>query len=641
MRTQPQPVPQPAAPNPLTICLACSHGGHLTEMLQLQEAFEGHETFYFCYDAETTRALPDAYRVPNMASNPIEFVKNVFRLLGLFWKRHPHLVVSTGAEIALPVLLVAKLFRVPMVYIECGAQVAHKSFTGRIMYWLADEFYVQWKELVAIYGPRAKFRGSFIDEDTPVQGDRSAENRLKVTLVHPAQVGDFSSDQPPLGLAYLAAVLEQHGCEVRVVDAHAEKLSVPDVARIIAQQAPGMVGVSVTTPVLPSALGLAQQVRELDPPPILVAGGAHATVLPEDLLAPGAFDFVVRGEAEETLPDLIEAVLAGSDLGAIAGLSWRRQGDLVHNPDRPRSSRLDQFPYPDWSLFPLKCYSSLARRNDYCLPIITSRGCPFACTFCYKGISGQRPRMRSPEDVVEEWQFLVERYGVREIAVIDDAFTIDTDRVTQICERLVARGLDTIPWSTTNGIRVDQISPAMLQVMRRAGCYRVYFGIESGVQNVIDTLNKQITLDQARDAVRLARAAGLEVGGYFMVGNIGEREADMDATIDFALDLDLDYAQFSIATPYPGTPMYEAVEAEGKMLISSWEDLATFGRPVFAMGEVTPELVARKFRSAIRRFYLRPQYLARHARELFTWTGLRHHALGAAVVTRLALFGGK
>lgn len=150
----------------LNICLVCSHGGHLTEMLQIQDAFEGHRVFYFCYDADTTRRLPHAYLVPNMGHNVIEFVKNFGRAFVIFRNERPDLVVSTGAEIALPLFFVATLLRVPRLYIECGAQVTTPSFTGRITYWLSQRFYVQWPELMRVYGPRARHEGSLVDEDT-------------------------------------------------------------------------------------------------------------------------------------------------------------------------------------------------------------------------------------------------------------------------------------------------------------------------------------------------------------------------------------------------------------------------------------------------------------------------------------------
>lgn len=149
---------------PIKICCACSHGGHLNEMLQLQEAFTGHEVFFFCYEAETTRRLARAYLVPNMARNPIEFARNLGRVWRIFRREQPNLIVSTGAEIAIPVILVGKLLRIPAIYVECGAQVVRPSVTGRVMYWLAEDFYVQWPELLQAYGPRARYAGSLIDE---------------------------------------------------------------------------------------------------------------------------------------------------------------------------------------------------------------------------------------------------------------------------------------------------------------------------------------------------------------------------------------------------------------------------------------------------------------------------------------------
>jgi UDP-N-acetylglucosamine:LPS N-acetylglucosamine transferase len=151
----------------LQICLTCSHGGHLNEMLQLLEAFDGHDVFYFCYDAETTRVLHNARLVPNMARNPVEFLKNLFRAASLFHERRPDLIVSTGAEIAIPVMLVGLLFGARTIYVECGAQVAHPSVTGRVLHHFVDAFFVQWPELLSAYRGRARYAGSLIDETPP------------------------------------------------------------------------------------------------------------------------------------------------------------------------------------------------------------------------------------------------------------------------------------------------------------------------------------------------------------------------------------------------------------------------------------------------------------------------------------------
>ncbi|MEA3364881.1 MAG: PssD/Cps14F family polysaccharide biosynthesis glycosyltransferase [Candidatus Hydrogenedentes bacterium] len=624
----------------LTVCCVCSHGGHLTEMLELMEAFEGHDVFFFCYDAETTRALPRAYRVPNRPRNPLEFFLNLIRAYRIFRKERPDMVVSTGAEIAIPVVLVAKWFRLAMVYIECGAQVTTSSLTGRLMYWLADRFYVQWPELLRAYGPRAMFRGSLVDQDKPFEGDHSAEKRMRVTLLQPTYVSGFSSDQPPTGLAYLASVLQQEGCEVRVIDASVERLTVEQTARRIEAQHPDIVGVTVTTPLLPGALAVVRRLRaDMPEPPIFVAGGPHPTVAPEDLLGSGVFDYVVRNEGEETLREFVRCLFEDKPLDNIQGLSRREGNEIIHHPRRELCDDLRDFPWPDWSLFPLYKYSSLARKHDFSLSILTSRGCPYNCTFCYKGVYGNRLRMREPEDVVDEWQMLIERYRPHEIAVIDDNFTMWPARAAEICELLVKRGLHTVPWSTTNGIRVNTAYPEVLKVMKEAGCYRVYFGIESGVQRVLDALNKRITVDQAREAVANARKAGLEVGAYFMLGNVGETPEDMDTTIDFAMSLDLDIIQYTIATPYPGTQMYRQIEEDGRFLFKSWEDLGSYSRLTFEMGELNPEVVGKKYSKALRRFYFNPRFLWRQLRQAFTWTGFKHRVLGAWLIVRLIWAG--
>lgn len=219
----------------LTIALVCSHGGHLTEMLQLMPAFEGHNTFFFCYDGETTRHLPNAHRVPNMARNPIEMAKNLYRLGQLFAAEKPDLVVSTGAEIAIPAILMGKLYGAKSLYIECGAQVTRPSFTGRIMYYLADQFFIQWPELMAAYGPRARLRGSFIDSVAPFTNDRAYEKRAEIVLVIPPSADSFHDRDTT---ARLGALLQQHGFVARIVDAPGEGLTLSRTIALLDQMAP-------------------------------------------------------------------------------------------------------------------------------------------------------------------------------------------------------------------------------------------------------------------------------------------------------------------------------------------------------------------------------------------------------------------
>jgi radical SAM superfamily enzyme YgiQ (UPF0313 family) len=244
---------------------------------------------------------------------------------------------------------------------------------------------------------------------------------------------------------------------------------------------------------------------------------------------------------------------------------------------------------------------------------LTSRGCPFGCPFCFKGVFGRRFRPRTPENVVAEWEMLVREHRAAEIAVQDDAFNVDPDRAIRICRLIVKRGLRH-PWSAPNGIRADTVSLELFQAMRDSGCERVAFGVEAGSQGMLDVLDKRVTLGQLERAFALARRAGIRTMGFFMVGNPGETSETAEATINFAIFLRPDWAQFTLATPYPGTELFERVRREGKMLVSDWDRYGHYTSDAFfRMGSVTPELVGRAMRKAYRKFYLRPSYAVRRA----------------------------
>lgn len=274
----------------LSICLTCSHGGHLTEMRLIEPAFEGHDTFYICYDASTTRVQDRAYLIPNMARNPIELIKNLFRTLRIFMKERPDLIVSTGAEIALPVVTVGKAFGARIVYIECGAQVTDPSFTGRIMSRVADAFFVQWPELIRAYGKHAQLRGSCVDETAPFPGDRSADARAEIVMVIPPAAGPVDESAP-----VLASILQQRGYTVRVIDAPREKLDVTHSMMLVQYMRPAAVILIGEDSHL---LALLQDTtRAADPPPVIGWGtrGEHGVLLNAQR---GDYEGVIRVLAE-------------------------------------------------------------------------------------------------------------------------------------------------------------------------------------------------------------------------------------------------------------------------------------------------------------------------------------------------------
>jgi anaerobic magnesium-protoporphyrin IX monomethyl ester cyclase len=432
-----------------------------------------------------------------------------------------------------------------------------------------------------------------------------------------------------MGVAYLAAVSERRGDEVSLFDGNVETESL---AEVVSRFQPDVVGISANTIQVNAAWRDAALVRSLGGAAV-VLGGPHPTILPdESLLQPGV-DFVVRGEGEDTWRELCTA-LDGRARGewpqavaGVAGLSWNVDGAPRHNANRPPREDLDSLPFPAYHLYRIARYTNLQPTIDASrvpsYPILTSRGCPYRCSYCSQ-IGPRQWRPRSPESVVAEWRWLVRDLGAREIGVLDDSFNISRDRVLRICDLLIAEGLSQVPWIMINGMRANTADEELLSRMRQAGCIRTAFGVESGDQRILDdVIGKHLRLDQVRRAFAAARAVGMETIGFFIIGLPGETEATMDSTIRLACELDPLVANFSMATPYPGTRMYETVRAEGRMLVSGYNDYAFFeGRAAFEMPGMPAALVERKWKQAHRRFYWRPARVLQQLTRRSTYSNL-------------------
>jgi len=456
---------------------------------------------------------------------------------------------------------------------------------------------------------------------------------LRVLLVNPkSSLPIETRTSPPLGLAYLAAVSEQAGHQVRVHDGDVEEL--PLEAALRASE-PHIVGITANTTQITAAWRDAAIVKQVSGAPV-VLGGPHPTVLPEESAAKPFVDAVVRSEGEATWVELLsrldkaESANTGDLCDGILGVTFRQaDGAVLSAPDRPPIpvEGLDAMPFPAWHLFRLERYTNLQpavdRVSGHSLPILTSRGCPYRCTYCSQ-IGPRRWRARSAASVVAEWRWLVRQQGAVEIGVLDDSFNINRQRVLDICQALVDEELHHVPWIMINGIRANLADEELLGTMKRAGCIRTAFGVESGNQAILDTVvDKHLTLDQVRSAFRAAQAVGLETIGFFIVGLPGETESTMDDTIRFACELDPLVANFSIATPFPGTHMYETVKAHGRLLAETWDDFVFFeGKARFEMPGMPASLVERKWKEAYRRFYLRPRRIARTLTRRETWLQL-------------------
>jgi anaerobic magnesium-protoporphyrin IX monomethyl ester cyclase len=446
---------------------------------------------------------------------------------------------------------------------------------------------------------------------------------VRILLVNPkSKLPIDTRTSPPLGLAYLAAVSEHLSEQVRIYDGDVEE---EELKAVLEQFVPEVVGITANTTQIVAAWRDAGFIKGVAGSTPVVLGGPHPTSLPEESAARNEIDVVVRGEGEAAWLELLGVLREGNSpadpnaweaaLAPVRGITYQTDsGKVVSNPDQPTIpvEELDRMPHPAWHLFKLDLYTNLQPTVDQVdgpsLPILTSRGCPYRCSYCSQ-IGPRRWRARSVDSVVNEWRWLVRDVGAAEIGVLDDSFNIDRTRVLEICQRIVDEGLNHVPWIMINGIRANLADTEVLGAMKKAGCLRAAFGVESGNQAILDTVvDKHLTLDQVRSAFAAAREVGLETIGFFIIGLPGETEETMDDTIRFACELDPVVANFSIATPFPGTDMYRTVTAKGRVLADTWDDFVFFeGKARFEMPDLPAELVERKWKEAYRRFYLRPK----------------------------------
>ncbi len=444
---------------------------------------------------------------------------------------------------------------------------------------------------------------------------------MKVLLIAPnyLKVYSYVSEEatmilPPLGLAYIAGHLRANDIEVQVLDLAALRYQ-DDLARVAIQKSGAdIVAMAATTNTVMEAYNLANIAKEVLPHAKIAVGGPHPTMEPiRTLKECAALDYCIVSEAEETMLELA----SGKPVHEIMGLSYRdKNGLVIVTPPRPLIQNLDKLAFPARDLLPLHKYWTPGVRRYPFATMMTSRGCPYSCTFCSNfRTQGKQFRFRSPENVLAEIDELVNKYGVKEINIIDDNFTFMPQRVKEICDLLIERNYDVI-LKTGNGIRADRVNLPMLKHMKKAGFYLVAFGIESGNPEILKKMRKGETREQIKQAVTWAKQAGLITEGFFMFGNEGEGEKEMRETIDFAKELDLNIAQFQVYTPVPGSPLYEKIARDGKVFSQKWEDFNAFNEPLFEYGESKFDLMVKMQQTAYREYYFRPKMIVKKILEV-------------------------
>ncbi|MFQ5814157.1 MAG: B12-binding domain-containing radical SAM protein, partial [Anaerolineae bacterium] len=435
---------------------------------------------------------------------------------------------------------------------------------------------------------------------------------------------------PQVSLAQMAALLAPD-YSVEIVDAIAERMSWPQFEQLLREKRPRYYVTQVTAPTLTNDMYGTFLAHSLGARTI--AFGTHVTPLTRETMEPyPSLDFVLRGEPELTLVELIETLSQSSKLkaqsskgeaqgssgelrgtqrnsaishrlSAIRGLAWRRGGEIVINPDRPFIKNLDDLPLPRHDLLPLDRYRVPLIKGPYSF-VVTSRGCPANCQFCIKHVSyGRTVRVRSPENILEELRMLHD-LGVHNVNMYADLFTVDREQVMGLCQLILKEGLK-VRWTCNS--RVDFVDEEMLRLMAQAGCWMIAWGIESGSQEVLRRAHKGISPEKAERALRWSKAAGIKNWGYFIIGLPGETDETVQQTIDLAKKLPLDLALFHIAAPYPGTPFYqEAVEKGWFREGVRWEEVDMDCSTVLDYPQMPAERIEYWARRAFREWALRP-----------------------------------
>ncbi len=419
---------------------------------------------------------------------------------------------------------------------------------------------------------------------------------------------------PPLGIAYIAGSLERAGHDVTIIDAMAENLTRNEVKEKIKESGAKIVGVTCMTPTIHGALEACEIAKECGT--TVIIGGVHLEVYPKETLSYDYIDYGVIGEGEETIVELVEAIEKNKDVSNIKGIAYKKNGEVFINPVRIIED-IDSLPTPARHLLPIKKYNSIIGLYPM-TTMMTSRGCPFKCGFCFKSETDKFLRLRDPIKVVDEMEDVIKQYGIKEIMFYDDTFTWNKKHVIDICNEILRRKIK-VKWEAPT--RVNTIDEELLKLMKKAGCRRLRFGVESGDPEILKLMNKNINVPMVKKAIGLTRKIGIESFAYFIIGYANETPKTIRKTINLAKELDCDLVMFTVATPAPETPLYAMAFEKGLINFDYWKK--------FTLKEIDsrfPYFVPDAedwIKKAYREFYFRPKYILRQFFKIRSWDDVK------------------
>ncbi|MFA6078127.1 MAG: radical SAM protein [Candidatus Omnitrophota bacterium] len=442
---------------------------------------------------------------------------------------------------------------------------------------------------------------------------------MKVLLVRP--ISNTYIISPPIGLGYLATALRKAGHEVNIIDCIRDSMGFDAFEAAIRREKPDIVGIQVWSCDVANVQKSLAIIKSANKAVITIVGGAHPSgVLGDSLIHFKDADYAYRGEGEKGLPMFIDRIAGRSAVKFedIPGLIWREGGKIKCN-DPILVDDLDGLGLPAWDLIDPRTYPEAPHQGFMkafpIAPIFTTRGCPFSCTFCAtRTITGRKIRYRSTDSIIEEIKLLREKYGVKEIHVEDDNFTMDREFVRRFCQGILDDKID-VYWYCSSGLRLDSLDEEMLTLMKKARCYTLTVAIESGSQRVLDLMKKSLKIDDVRKGVKVMNKVGYKPTGLFMIGFPGETRAEMEETVRFAMELNLKRAQFAIFHPLPGTEIYDELKAKGELKELDWSKLKP-SEAAYVYGDMSAKELKKFQRKAFLKFHLRPKILYYQLREI-------------------------
>ncbi|MDD5687502.1 MAG: radical SAM protein [Elusimicrobia bacterium] len=449
---------------------------------------------------------------------------------------------------------------------------------------------------------------------------------MKILLINPYLSQEISYGKnfkrlgavmPPLGLCYIAGVLEKEGYLVNIIDANLKCMSNKDILDIIGKNIPDIIGFYATTLSIDIVVETVKDIKEKYPEIYITIGGPHISGYGKDTLKCKYFDFGIIGEGEYSFLDLVKCLESGSNnFDNIKGLVYKKNGEIIRNEPVQPIKNLDELPFPARHLLTdIKNYHEkiMLYKKQPVAHIFTSRGCPYKCIFCQTPL-GKTVRFHSAEYVADEITKLVNDFGVKEIKINDDTFNLNEGRIIRIFDILKKRGI-VIPW--TCNLRVNTIKDKnFLKDIKERGCWMIRPGLESGNQKVLDVLKKGITLEQGKQVCIWAKDVGLKIQAFFVIGNPLDTEETICETINYAKSLPIDYPAFSLMTPFPGTEMWEKANEYGTFSYNKFSDLAYSHKVTFIPYGLNKNKLLYLYRKAYKDSYLNIRMILRHLKNI-------------------------